>query len=140
MCAILSHRLTQDAERTRWSSAYEDHDLLFCQDNGRPLDPSAVSKLFSHLAAAAGLPHVRLHDLRHGQASLMLAAGLPVEVVSKRLGHSTIGITLDTYSHLLEGVGRRVAEAAMGLVPRVKTTADLSTRRDHGPAERVTTM
>lgn len=123
MGAILGHRLAQDAERIRWASAYDDHDLVFCQEDGRPLDPSAVTKLFSALAAEAELPHIRLHDLRHGQASLMLAAGIPVEVVSKRLGHSSIGITLDTYSHLLEGVGRRAAEAAMGLVPRAKTTA-----------------
>ena len=70
---------------------------------------------------------MRLHDLRHGSASLMLAAGIPVEVVSKRLGHSSISVTTDIYSHLLEGVGRRAAEAAMGLVPRSpKATTETS--------------
>jgi integrase len=115
---LLAHRLQQDAERALWATAYEDFGLVFTQENGRPLDPSRVTKTFGQLAASAGLRHIRLHDLRHGSASLMLAAGIPVEVVSKRLGHSSINLTMDTYSHLLEGVGRRAAEAAMGLVPR----------------------
>ncbi len=70
------------------------------------------------IATTAGLCVVRLHDLRHGQASLMLAAGVPMAVVSKRLGHSQLAITADTYSHLLGGVGRQAAEAAAALVPR----------------------
>ena len=70
------------------------------------------------LSDAAGLRPVRLHDLRHGQASLMLAAGVPMAIVSKRLGHSSISITSDTYSHLLEGVGQQAASAAAALVPR----------------------
>ncbi len=56
--------------------------------------------------------------MRHGSASLQLAAGIPIAVVSKRLGHSSIAITSDTYSHLLDGVGRQAAEAAAALVPR----------------------
>ena len=69
------------------------------------------------LARAAGLPPNRVHGLRHGQASLMLAAGVPMAVVSKRLGHSTVAVTSDTYSHLLAGVGRDAAERAAALVP-----------------------
>ena len=61
---------------------------------------------------------VRLHDLRHGAASLRLAAGIDLGIVSKVLGHSSIAITADTYSHLLEGVGRDAAERAAALVPR----------------------
>ncbi|WP_408909597.1 tyrosine-type recombinase/integrase [Streptomyces solicavernae] len=64
------------------------------------------------------LRRVRLHDLRHGQASLMLAAGVEMATVSKRLGHSGIAITSDTYSHLLGGVGRDAADRASSLVPR----------------------
>ena len=77
-----------------------------------------VTKRFRELSDAAGLRPVRLHDLRHGQASLMLAAGVPMAVVSKRLGHSSLAITSDTYSHLLEGVGQQAATAAAALVPR----------------------
>ena len=66
----------------------------------------------------AGLPPIRLHDLRHGHASLMLAADVPIDIVSKRLGHSSRAITSDTYSHLLSGVGRAAAERAAALIPR----------------------
>jgi len=68
-------------------------------------------------AHRAGPPPIRLHDLRHGEASLM-QTGIDMAVVSKRLGHSTITITSDTYAHMLEGVGRDGAERARALVPR----------------------
>ncbi|WP_413252957.1 tyrosine-type recombinase/integrase [Streptomyces brevispora] len=75
-----------------------------------------------------------MHDLRHGQASLMLAAGVDMAIVSKRLGHSTITITSDTYSHLLGGVGRDAADRASALVPRARRTAPTAPtdgKRDH---------
>jgi hypothetical protein len=77
-----------------------------------------VTKRFCELAAEAGLRRVRLHDLRHGAASLRLAAGADIAIVSKVLGHSSVSITSDTYSHLLAGVGRQAAERAAVLVPR----------------------
>jgi hypothetical protein len=82
-----------------------------------------------------------LHDLRHGQASLMLAAGVPLAVMSKRLGHSSVSITSDTYSHLLEGVCREAAERAAALVPRnrreqfVSSEAPVSTSAGARPTE-----
>jgi integrase len=115
---LLEHRLRQDSERAEWGSAYLDDGLVFAKDGGEPLSPEYVTKTFTRLAAAAGVPHVRLHDLRHGAASLRLAAGVDIAAVSKMLGHSSISITADTYSHLLRGVGRQAAEAAMALVPR----------------------
>jgi integrase len=129
--ALLVHRLAQDEERRRWGTGYEDHGLVFAQENGRPYDPAKITKTFTTLARDAGVRPVRLHDLRHGAASLMLTAGIPVEVVSKRLGHSSIGITLDTYSHLLEGVGRHAAEAAATLVPRSAPPTSPTTHSDH---------
>ena len=116
--ALLAHSLSQADERRAWGAAYEDHGLVFAQENGRAYDPARITKVFTQLARQAGVRPVRLHDLRHGAASLMLSAGIPVEIVSKRLGHASIAITLDTYSHLLEGVGRHAAEAAAALVPR----------------------
>ena len=77
-----------------------------------------MSRQFKLIAARAGLPVKRLHDLRHGSASLRLAAGVALAVVSKRLSHSTIALIADTYSYLLEGVGRDAAERAAALVPR----------------------
>lgn len=115
---LLAHRLHQDAEKATWGDAYVDHGLVFAQPDGNPIPTQQLTQRFTELTAAAGLRRVRLHDLRHGQASLMLAAGVPIAVVSKRLGHSTITITSDTYSHLLAGVGRDAAERANALVPR----------------------
>lgn len=115
---LLLHRLAQDAERAEWGDAYRDHGLVFARPGGDPLAPGDITELFAELVAAAGLRHVRLHDLRHGHASLLLASGADMSLVSKRLGHSSITLTVDTYSHLLEGVGRKAAEAATALVPR----------------------
>jgi integrase len=75
------------------------------------------------LAKAASVRSVRLHDLRHGAASLRLASGADIAVVSKLLGHSSVSITSDTYSHLLAGVGKAAAERASALVPRTGVTS-----------------
>lgn len=115
---LLAHRLAQDAERATWGAAWVETGLVFTREDGSGWHPETVTKRFIALATEAGVRPVRLHDLRHGQASLMLAAGVPLAIVSKRLGHSSITITSDTYSHLLDGVGRQAAEAAAGLVPR----------------------
>lgn len=116
--SLIAHRLQQDAEKHAFGAAYEDNDLVFAREDGSHLKPEVVSNTFRRLVAEAGLRRVRLHDLRHGQASVMLAAGVEMAVVSKRLGHSGIRITSDTYTHLLEGVGRQAAEAAAALIPR----------------------
>lgn len=115
---LLALRLTQETERAAWGEAYRDHGLVFAREDGTPLDPSAVSKRHAELARAAGVRHVRLHDLRHGAASLRLAANVPLAVVSKQLGHSSLTITADTYSHLLAGVGREASQRAADMVPR----------------------
>jgi len=116
---LLAHRLEQDHERARWGNAYLDHGLVFAREDGSPIAPDHLTKKFGQLARAAGVRAIRLHDLRHGQASLMLAADVPLAVVSKRLGHSSIALTADTYSHLLKGVDNRAAEAAAAQVPRL---------------------
>jgi integrase len=115
---LLEQRLRQDGERVEWGDAYTDHGLVFARDDGRPLRLDLVSKRFLELAMEVGRPQLTLHGLRHGAASLMLAAGVDVALVSKRLGHSSVAITADTYSHLLAGVGREAAERAAALVPR----------------------
>ena len=130
MGTLLAHRLGQDLERAEWGEAWAGSGLVFTRENGSAWHPETVTKRFRDLTVEAGLRPVRLHDLRHGQASLMLAAGVPLAIVSKRLGHSSITITSDTYSHLLEGVGRQAAEAASGLVPRARRD-DPATPRDH---------
>ncbi len=104
--ATLERQLQRDAEREQWGSAYADHGLVFAREDGEPLRPDRVTKRFRQLATAAGLRPVRLQDLRHGAASLMLAAGVPMAIVSKMLRHSSIGITVDTYGHLSDDTAR----------------------------------
>lgn len=118
---LIAHRLRQDEERAEWGDAYNDHGLVFAREDGTPIPPERVTKRFAELVAEAGLRRVRLHDLRHGRASLLLAAGVDIALVSKIFGHSSISITSDTYSHLLDGIGREAAERASALVPRTRT-------------------
>ena len=129
--ALLAHKLSQDAEREDWGEAYADHGLVFARGDGNPLAPTnAVTKRFVELVKAAGLRQVRLHDLRHGAASLRLAAGIDISVISKVLGHSSVAITSDTYSHLLKGVGRAAAEKANAQVPRRRSADKIKNRGD----------
>ena len=117
---LLEHRLRQDAHRDQLGDAYADHGLVFAREDGSPLYGDEVTKRFGEMCDTAGVRRVRLHDLRHGRASLLLAAGADIAVVSKTLGHGSISITSDTYAHLLEGVGRAATEAASALVPRAR--------------------
>ena len=116
-------------------SGYTHDDRVFAREDGTDLSPGQVTKSFSRLAEAAGVREVRLHDLRHGTASLMLAGGVDVAVVSKRMGHSSVRLTVDTYSHLLQGVGRQAADTAEAPVgPRATTPApDAPTSRPQEP-------
>ena len=82
------------------------------------LRPEAVSRAFRSAAAKAALPSIRLHDLRHTSASLALAAGVPLKVVSDRLGHSTIAITANLYTHVSPAVAQDAADAIARSVPR----------------------
>jgi integrase len=115
-------RRKQIAERLAWGPAWSNPDnLVFTRANGRPLDPDWVYKNFIRLVRAAGHRLVPLHHLRHGSASLQLSAGVDIAVVSKRLGHSKIDLTSETYGHLIGKAGKNAAEAAAALVPRHKT-------------------
>jgi integrase len=116
--SLLAHQLGQSAQKARCGVAYRDHDLVFAQPNGDPIHPKRLTKRFAQLVTTSGLRQVRLHDLRHGGASMLLAAGTDISLVSKMLGHSSITLTADTYSHMLDGVGQRAADAADALIPR----------------------
>ncbi|NJP43236.1 tyrosine-type recombinase/integrase [Actinacidiphila epipremni] len=111
------HRERQEADREKWASAWVETGLVFTQEDGSWLHPGKITDLFERLVAASGLPPIRLHDLRHGAATLMLAAGVDVKVVSDTLGHSDTRITRDIYQSVLPEVGKRAAEATAKLVP-----------------------
>ena len=73
---------------------------MFCQENGRPLQPEMVTRRFNKLVADAGLPKIRLHDLRHIWSSMLIHAQVPLFRVSRSLGHSSLSITTDMYGWL----------------------------------------
>lgn len=77
-----------------------DADLVFTQQDGTPLYPQTITALFKRIATDLGLPTIGVHGLRHSSATMMISSGLSPKVVSQRLGHSTVVITLDTYSHV----------------------------------------
>jgi integrase len=84
--------------------ALKEDDLVFAWPDGRPMLPDTVSHAWEKLVNRLGLRGVRLHDTWHTHTSLMLAQGVHPKIVSKRLGHATVGINLDTYSHVLPGL------------------------------------
>ena len=88
----------------------------FCREDGTPLHPDAFSDAFWRHAKAAKLPRIRFHDLRHTHATLALAAGVHPKVVSERLGHASITITLDTYSHAIPAMQETAATLVASLV------------------------
>lgn len=100
---LQAHQTVQEAERALLGEGYGDDDLVFPKPDGSPWNPSQFSSDFSRLARRHGLT-VRFHDLRHTHASQLLRAGVPIKVVSERLGHATASITLDVYSHVLPGM------------------------------------
>jgi integrase len=95
---------------------------VFTQADGSALDPESVTRGFTRLCRKAGLRGVRLHDLRHTHASLMLKAGIHPKVVSERLGHASVAITMDTYSHVLPGLQEEAAVRFSELLSRSART------------------
>jgi integrase len=107
--ALRRHRAQQVAERLAWGAGYTDSGLIFTTEDGRLMHPETFSGMFGRLAVRAGLPAIRLHDLRHSTASILLARGVHPKVVSELLGHATIALTLDTYSHVIPSLQEEAA-------------------------------
>lgn len=107
---LRTHRAAQLAERDRLGPAWTDSGFMFCGAEGLPLHPDTISSWFKELTAPLDIPQIRLHDTRHTSATLALKAGVHPKVVSERLGHATVGITLDLYSHVLDGMQEDAAE------------------------------
>lgn len=105
-------RAQQNAHRLAFGEAYRaDLDLVFCAEDGSPFKPDTITKRFASLVKAAPIPHLRFHDLRHSHATQLLRAGVHFKIVSERLGHASVAITLDRYSHVLPGMDRQALEA-----------------------------
>jgi len=120
---LKAHKKRQAQEKLLLGEAYQNNGLVFCKEDGTPLDPREFTKRFQRHLEKAGLPKVRLHDLRHTHASLLLARGVHPKVVQERLGHSSITMTLDLYSHLTPGLQEAAATTLNGLLSKEKSHA-----------------
>ena len=103
-------------EQHQWGDAWVDTGLVFTKENGEALDPETITRWFRVAVKNAMLPEIRLHDLRHTHATLALQAGIHPKVVSERLGHATVSITLDTYSHAIPAMQEEAAAMIAALV------------------------
>jgi integrase len=114
--ALKSHRRIQLEERMKRDVEYQNHDLIFASQLGTPiLHRNLLRRHFRPILEKAKLPNIRLYDLRHTTATLLLSTGENPKVVSERLGHASIVLTLDTYSHVLPNMQK----AATGKLERM---------------------
>jgi len=116
VAALRSWRAAQLEERLAWGAAWTDSGLVFTREDGTPMHPEWLSDAFDWRIRTAGLPRIRFHDLRHTHASLGLAAGVPVKVMSERLGHSTSSFTADAYQHVTPALEEHAASTVARLV------------------------
>jgi integrase len=110
--ALQSHLERQLHEMGMLGDRYKDRGLLFTTSTGGLINPSNLrQKKFARLLQEASLPHIRFHDLRHTCVTLLLSKGTHPKFVQELLGHATVAITLDTYSHVMPGMGDQTARA-----------------------------
>jgi integrase len=103
-------------DQEQWGEGWVDSGYVFTCESGQFLDPESVSRYWRQALKMAMVPKIRLHDLRHTHATLALQAGVHPKVVSERLGHATVSITLDTYSHAIPAMQEEAAALIAGLV------------------------
>ena len=109
MASLKGWKKRQLEERLAYGPAYEDTDLVFTRENGSGWHPQSLRHTFTWACKRANVPVLRFHDLRHTAATLALEAGVHPKVVQERMGHASVQITLDTYSHVQESVGKEAA-------------------------------
>ena len=106
---LREHKAQQAATREWLGGTLRDTDPVFSNPDGTPIRPDSLTRVFSTVARSVGFPSLRFHDLRHTHATLMLQQGVHPKIVQERLGHSTISVTLDTYSHVMPGMQEAAA-------------------------------
>ncbi len=121
--ALRQHQTLQ-AEEQRWAGRQWNNpwNLAFTGKLGKPLDERSVLRWFQNLLALAGLPKMRLHDLRHSAVAILIAQGVNIKAISELLGHSSVAFTLQVYGHLLEETKRETADKMDAALSRVATT------------------
>ena len=110
-----AHAARQADERSACED-WSESPYIFTTTAGRPLDPHRTSKVFAHHIRTAALPRIPLHGLRHTYATLALSSGVNPRIVSGRLGHSTVALTLDIYSHVLPQADQEAADRIAALI------------------------
>ena len=110
------HKIKQIKNKMKLGEYYKDNNMVCCYEDGRLFNPKRFSAKFHELLEDNNLPLIRFHDLRHSHASLLVKIGIEPKVISERLGHSNIGITMDLYSHLYEDADREVADMFENLI------------------------
>jgi integrase len=118
VAALRAHKKAQIERRLLCGVAWQDLGLVVDRGDGGPVNPDSISHAFADIAESVGLPHVRLHDLRHGFATALLKAGVNIKLVSEALGHSRTAFTMDVYQHVLPGMGEQVASAIEAALSR----------------------
>jgi integrase len=135
--ALQAWRRKQAEERLLLGAGYDDDDLVFARPDGTATHPEVISRTFDRIVARSGLPRIRFHDVRHTHASLLLKAGVPVKVVSERLGHATPSFTLDVYGWVLPGMQAEAAAVFSRLMtadPVEDPVEANAARRDTSPS------
>jgi integrase len=122
LAILKDHRKAQLSRRVA-APIWREFDLIVCTGNGTPVNPGNVSRSFQALVKASGLRRIRVHDLRHTHATMLLKAGVSAKVVSERLGHASIAITLDTYSHVLPDMQDAAADAISAALAAGRTVS-----------------
>ena len=115
---LRQYKNSQEMERLVLGGKLSENDFVFSHADGKPFNPSTVTHTFAKIIKRAGLSSIRLHDLRHIHATMLLKAGVHPKVVQERLGHSSITTTLDIYSHTVPGLQRAAAERIDALLPK----------------------
>lgn len=112
LALLRTHRDRQQEERANVGRRWKDHGLVFASTIGTPIEPRNLDRAWQATRSRAGLPWLRLHDLRHACATFLLASGASPRTVMKTLGHSQISLTMNTYAHVLADVERTSMDAA----------------------------
>lgn len=116
MAVLRRWRKAQREERLAWGPGWTDTGLVFTREDGTAVHPHHVANAFDAAVKRSGQPRIRFHDLRHTWATPALRAGVSPKIVSERLGHASVGFTLDTYAHAVPGWQAEAAATVAGLV------------------------
>lgn len=109
--SLRAHHRRQLEERMAWGPKWADSGLVFVREDGSPVHPQRLSQWFAQAVRKAGLPQIRLHDVRHSYSTALIRSGVPVKTVSQRIGHASPTITMTIYQHVLPGDDEQAAIA-----------------------------